>query len=678
MSDLLLLSLGLDISQDLKVLTKLWTSSPKFANKKLLAGWLLSCSNLEFTNDIIINATFDTSKFRQKCRPYLTQFLNDIATRLQSIARMYLAKKKVQKKRIQDRQKKKKMMMTRRRTMKKGRKKRSTSSSTSSSHGDMTVRQQSSISDDEQSLASIDTEYSMTSPPYQQDVIVGSALETNSSIIVEDSPIVSSNPSVGHESHKTKSLELKKPLTQSMTRRLKETISAYSPTPKKKSSQPSSISQRSSSQLSSSTALPSSGSTDLMMEQVKYLKNDLSIALSHKQHSSELSQMREMMKTVLSEIKSLRHSDGSYQDHHRSHSSPSSHSLSRTRHHSNHTRESDNQSTELQHNLHSMFSQILNIQKDLSEQKILSSNISLQLQEQSQVILTSLNTQQQQTNKLSSTTFSSSSEVNSEALQDQKEEYFYLQQQKYENEIEKVTHLLQHKDQILQKELLLRNNLQERFYEIERNYQQQKKENERNQKMIQKLEKEHSAKQRELMCQIHATVSQLQGTQDELENYQKNVNDMNLNYQNSLLQITNLKSQLFVKEQQAAALAETEVVAINKEVKKYQEKEFYEIEKNKFQQKILELEKKNQMMEESIGSLQTEKTQMIQEIIQQKELVNQLTSQTNEKEILTKNLQKKIEIFEKEEMCHHELIAEKERAIKTIQMKFSELQLKVS
>jgi hypothetical protein len=689
MSDSLLFSsclspgLSLDLTQDLKVLTNLWTSAPKYSNKKLLAGWLLSCCNLEFTNDIIINATFDTTKFRQKCRPYLTQLLNDIATRLQSIGRMYLARKKVQKKRSQQERKK----------IKKGRNKRLKQKLSETSLQ--------MLSSDEQSLASIATEYSSSPHRHQPEAVIsGSALETNSLISVEAEGIPFSSStsasmqrsfsSVANEKSKNmKSLEGKKPLSQPMTKRLKETLSAYSSPPKKKPVHPSSsstsVSQRSLQPPASSALLDTStGSSDLMMEQIKYLKSDLNSALSHKQHASEFSQMREMMKTVMREIQTLRHSEDR-----RSYSSPASHSVPRTKTLSHNS--SENQ-FELKDNLNSMFSQILNIQKDLSEQKALSSNISLQLQEQSQVILTSLS---QQAKKPSS----SASEATSEALQDQNEE-FYLQQKKYENELEKLTQLLQHKDQNIQKEVIQKNNLQREINELkreterqqsllselERNFTQKKRENEMSKQMVERLEREHGVKQRELMSQIHSTVSQLQGTQEELENYQRNVNELKLNYQNSLLEISVLKREIQNKEKERQEKERQERVREERERHEREGQETqeskamrdsFENQKIEFQQKIAELEKKNLVMEQSAGSLHAEKTRMTQEMMQQQDLINQFRSQALERETLTKSLERKIVTLEKEEQIHREAIAEKDRYVGTIQAKLSELELKV-
>jgi chromosome segregation ATPase len=387
---------------------------------------------------------------------------------------------------------------------------------------------------------------------------------------------------------------------------------------------------------------------------------------------------------VMREIQTLRHSEDR-----RSYSSPASHSVPRTKTLSHNS--SENQ-FELKDNLNSMFSQILNIQKDLSEQKALSSNISLQLQEQSQVILTSLS---HQTHKPSS----SASEATSEALQDQNEE-FYLQQKKYENELEKLTQLLQHKDQNIQKEVIQKNNLQREINELkreterqqgllselERNFTKKKRENEMSKQIVERLEREHGVKQRELMSQIHSTVSQLQGTQEELENYQRNVNELKLNYQNSLLEISVLKREIQNKEKERQEKERQERVREERERHEREGQETqeskamrdsFENQKIEFQQKISELEKKNLVMEQSAGSLHAEKTRMTQEMMQQQDLINQFRSQALERETLTKSLERKIATLEKEEQIHREAIAEKDRYVGTIQAKFSELELKV-
>jgi hypothetical protein len=80
-------------TQELIELFSIWKKIPSLANKRLVAGWILSCTNLEFTEDVIIAANFDHSKLRERVVAELVQTIHDKAIKLQSVARRYLAKK---------------------------------------------------------------------------------------------------------------------------------------------------------------------------------------------------------------------------------------------------------------------------------------------------------------------------------------------------------------------------------------------------------------------------------------------------------------------------------------------------------------------------------------------------------------------------------------------------------
>jgi hypothetical protein len=665
----------------------MWKASPKYSNKKLLAGWLLSCSNLEFTNDIIINATFDTTKFRMKCRPYVTQLLNEIATKIQSLSRMHLAKKKVQKKRIQQKKKLKKL--------KNKRLKEKLSSSG--------LKLSSGLMRDDHSMTSIGTEYSSSlSPSPRNEVNIGSALEGGSisSISTDLGPFQSSLHSISTTYTPMKNGKKQKPLSQPMIRRMKETITAYSstnPSPagagagagghvKKKRTSTNSLSQ------GSLTQPPSSSSPSLLMEQVKYLKNDLTSSLHHRQNSSSFSsssdsEMKEMMKNVLSEIKALRSDQGNNNNHNNNTTILTPQQMMSMPSSSSYSSSSENQ-TEIKQNLDTMLSQILHIQQDLTEQKELSTNISLQIQEQHQAMIL-----------MKKTTSSSEVEVdvgsgtthqdNGGAGRHVKEvDEYELKIKKYEGEVEKLQQLLMKKDKELQLESQqyqnIRHSLQkeitemtfhldserEKVRELEQKHARKCDENTVLKENIYQLEQNHSHKQQELMLQIQQTVRELSVTKEEIENYEKNILELNSNYSNSLLQNTILKSEI-------------EKYKIENEMKQKQINENVKNEKKKSIQQLDESQKKINECEQLILLLNEEKRQLLDEIAQQKILISNTTTtqathatQLQRQQENEKKLQNDYENLLKETNHLRELIVEKDAYTQSLQSKFSELEIK--
>ena len=640
----------------------MWNASPKYSNKKLLAGWLLSCSNLEFTNDIIMNATFDTTKFRMKCRPYVTQLLNDIATKIQSLIRMYLAKREVRKIRIQQKKKLKRL-----------KNKRLKEKLSSTENNGQKLRSSEEITRND-SLTSIGTEYSSSSP--RNEITFGSALEgsMSSSITSEFAPFQSSihfsstSPLTNFSQRsKVKKLPLsqkQKPLSQPITRRMKEVNTAYSSNASK--------TQTNSSFSQGSLAHPSSSSPSLLMEQVKVLKNDLAAALHHRQISSSSlpsssdSEMKEIMKNVLSEIRALRSNQGNNNN-------------TRATIPANPLHMEENQ-TELKQNLDVVLSQILHIQQDLSEQKVMSTNISLQLQEQHQAMI------------LMKGLGSRSNEFNDEIQQDEQEKRSFQMKDleskvvKYEMEVEKLRHLLMNKDKESQRELQkvinAKNYLQKELNEVTSNLDHQKElvkelerrnamrsqENELLKENFHKFEQNNLQKQQELMSQIHQTVDQLSVTKEEIKNYEQNISELNSNYSNSLFQITILKSEIQKLEtNQGRELNDENMRRV-------------ENENQRLQQQFNDSQRRMKELEQSTLSLKEEKIKLLDEIAQQKTLISGATA-THAKDLQQyqtkeKRFQDDYETLLKETNRLKELMVEKDAYTQTIQRKFSELESK--
>lgn len=589
-----------------------------------------------------------------KCRPYITQFLNEIATRIQSLGRMYLARKRVQKKRLLHQKKMKKL--------KNKRLKEKLSESSLTKPSDDLFRNT--------STTSVGTEYS-----HRNETMIGSSLEGNSSIITDLHPGSLYQTSV--ESQKKKSSPSSrrgkvkpKSATPSMIRRMKETVTAYSLTTKKNS--PRSAIQPPSS-MSHTSLMDSSGHMSAeLYDQVKHLKNDLSMAFNHHRSPSkdiELSHMKDIMTTVLSEIKALRQGNNNQFPSRGSTRSPLSENIS------------DNQSN-LKQNIDSMLSQISNIQKDLSEQKELSSTISLQLQEQNQVMISSL---------AKSEVSRKDSNLTNEIKQDEKEKNslklktLEISLENSQLEIERLKQTLATRDREYQKEQLKssmnRSNIQKEFHELKaqlqdltdqlkdvtKNYEEKIKENDHLKQNISKLEKENVMKQQELRNHISLTVDKLQSTQQELEVSQSNADELNQSYQNALLKITYLQSQVAGMERQLTDVQDKTTNNLRHEIQRLETENF------DLQQKLLESERKASIVEKSRVSEQEEIKKLVEEIAKYKLLLSQSENESSQKLATYYEVQE----LRQETQNLKSSIAEKENYISTLQAKFSELEIKV-
>lgn len=182
---------------------RLWRVAPRYANKSLVGTWLLSCSNIEFDNDIIVDAGFDHFKFREKCVSQLMYFINKITVRIQAAIRGFIARRYVNRLR-----KKLRVRRTKKKDMKKKASRKLVPPSPGNSH----------IYDDD----SIATEYS------REDLLFGSSLDA-ASIDTECSHLSYGS---GSQQSRSKTLDLKTDpeMLRRRHQRIKETATAYSST----------------------------------------------------------------------------------------------------------------------------------------------------------------------------------------------------------------------------------------------------------------------------------------------------------------------------------------------------------------------------------------------------------------------------------------------------------------
>jgi chromosome segregation ATPase len=186
-------------------LLRLWRVAPRYANKSLVGTWLLSCSNIEFENDIIVNAGFDHYKFKEKCVSQLIYFINKITIRIQTVIRAFIARRYVNRLRKKLRAKSKKKVI-----------KASHSSHTRIRRHNPLSPDNSHMLDDE----SIGTEYS------RENLLIGSSLDAASI----DTECSYASRGSGGSWTKSKTVELKTdPIAlQRRNQRIKNTTAAYS------------------------------------------------------------------------------------------------------------------------------------------------------------------------------------------------------------------------------------------------------------------------------------------------------------------------------------------------------------------------------------------------------------------------------------------------------------------
>ena len=185
--------------QDIVELFRLWQISPRLANRSMIGTWLLSCSNIEFSNDVIINASFDHFKFHEKCVAQLIYIINTSVIKIQTVVRIFLARLYVSRLATLRRQKKK---------HKQNAKKMRTYSSPMQRHVSVNT---SALSDDESSIV---TEYSQTEP--------GKSLENASVHTVHTEQSYNSLSSEGSRTNRSRVVELKPSASTLRDRSLRE------------------------------------------------------------------------------------------------------------------------------------------------------------------------------------------------------------------------------------------------------------------------------------------------------------------------------------------------------------------------------------------------------------------------------------------------------------------------
>ena len=73
-------------------LQRMWDLAPRYRNMKLICGWILSCTNLEFVDDAIIGASFDHNKLRERVLSEQVRFVNAQAVKVQAVVRGFSAR----------------------------------------------------------------------------------------------------------------------------------------------------------------------------------------------------------------------------------------------------------------------------------------------------------------------------------------------------------------------------------------------------------------------------------------------------------------------------------------------------------------------------------------------------------------------------------------------------------
>lgn len=83
------------ITEDMIELLNMWELSPRYRNRSLIGGWLLSCTNLEFAEEVIISANFDHTKLRERCLSELVRFVNSHVVKVQALVRGFITRCKI-------------------------------------------------------------------------------------------------------------------------------------------------------------------------------------------------------------------------------------------------------------------------------------------------------------------------------------------------------------------------------------------------------------------------------------------------------------------------------------------------------------------------------------------------------------------------------------------------------